>query len=246
MILTSDTPINRLGIFFFYDAQGVVDDYVLKLLDGFMPHFSALTIVCNGKLNDAGREKLLRYTSKLIVRENKGFDVWAYKTALDSYGWQKLEQFDEIVLFNATIMGPVYPFSEMFEAMNKRDLDFWGITKFHRVEHDPFGRSPLPLPSGTTFTSLFPLHIAKVCTRARRSGITGITFLPSMTITILWACHESLFTKRFAIRVSSGMYMSIRPTWKVHVRPHYLCGETTGRRKALPDFQTSLVLPRVS
>ena len=28
MILTSDTPINRLGIFFFYDAQGVVDDYV--------------------------------------------------------------------------------------------------------------------------------------------------------------------------------------------------------------------------
>ena len=91
MILTSDTPINRLGIFFFYDAQGVVDDYVLKLLDGFMPHFSDLTIVCNGKLNDAGREKLLRYTSKLIVRENKGFDVWAYKTALDSYGWHKLE-----------------------------------------------------------------------------------------------------------------------------------------------------------
>ena len=144
MILTSDTPINRLGIFFFYDAQGVVDDYVLKLLDGFMPHFSDLTIVCNGKLNDAGREKLLRYTSKLIVRENRGFDVWAYKTALDSYGWHKLEQFDEIVLFNATIMGPVYPFSEMFDAMNKRDLDFWGITKFHRVEHDPFGRSPYP------------------------------------------------------------------------------------------------------
>ena len=128
MILTSDTPINRLGIFFFYDAQGVVDDYVLKLLDGFMPHFSALTIVCNGKLNDAGREKLLRYTSKLIVRENKGFDVWAYKTALDSYGWQKLEQFDEIVLFNATIMGPVYPFSESFQKMEGNSCDFCGRT----------------------------------------------------------------------------------------------------------------------
>lgn len=155
MILTSDTPINRLGIFFFYDAQGVVDDYVLKLLDGFMPHFSDLTIVCNGKLNDAGREKLLRYTSKLIVRENKGFDVWAYKTALDSYGWHKLEQFDEIVLFNATIMGPVYPFSEMFEAMSKRDLDFWGITKFHRVEHDPFWTQPVSLSAGT-YSVTFP------------------------------------------------------------------------------------------
>lgn len=196
MILTSDTPTNRLGIFFFYDAQGVVDDYVLKLLDGFMPHFSDLTIVCNGKLNDAGREKLLWYTSKLIVRENKGFDVWAYKTALDSYGWHKLEQFDEIVLFNATIMGPVYPFSEMFEAMSKRDLDFWGITKFHRVEHDPFGRSPYPY---------LPEHIQSHFHAYRKSLHTSQAFRdywdsipPINDYYDSVGLHESLFTKRFA------------------------------------------------
>ena len=40
MILTSDTPINRLGIFFFYDAQGVVDDYVLKLTDSTVNPYS--------------------------------------------------------------------------------------------------------------------------------------------------------------------------------------------------------------
>ena len=134
--------INRLGIFFFYDSDGIVDDYIPALLNGFKPHFSEMTIVCNGKLSDEGRAILSRYTDNLIVRPNKGFDVWAYKTALDSYGWEKLERFDEVVLFNATIMGPVYPFREMFEAMDQRDLDFWGITKFHKVPQDPFGPDP--------------------------------------------------------------------------------------------------------
>ena len=72
--------------------------------------------------------------------ENKGgWDVWAYKTGLDSYGWKKLAEFDEVVLFNATIMGPVYPFEEMFTEMAGRNIDFWGITWFHEVAYDPFG-----------------------------------------------------------------------------------------------------------
>ncbi|MDF7663237.1 rhamnan synthesis F family protein, partial [Bifidobacterium sp. ESL0763] len=127
-MLLPGKKVNRLGIFFFYDAEGVVDDYVTTLLAGFKPFFSELTIVVNGKLTDTSRARLLRYTDadKLIVRENKGFDVWAYKTGLETYGWEKLATFDEVCLFNHTIMGPVYPFSEMFEAMDQRDLDFWG------------------------------------------------------------------------------------------------------------------------
>ena len=142
MKIQDESSVKRLGIFFFYDAEGVVDDYIPTLLNGFRPYLSEMTIVCNGKLNEAGEKILSSYTNNLIVRPNEGFDVWAYKTAMESYGWEKLVSFDEVVLFNATIMGPVYPFSEMFETMDQRDLDFWGITKFHKVPQDPFGRSP--------------------------------------------------------------------------------------------------------
>ncbi|MCI1643004.1 MAG: rhamnan synthesis F family protein [Bifidobacterium crudilactis] len=196
MQLLENAPHTRLGIFFFYDSQGVVDDYVLTLLDGFQPYFDELTIVCNGKLNAAGKEKFARYTRKIIVRENKGLDAWAYKTALDSYGWDALAGFDEIVLFNATIMGPVYPFSEMFEAMGKRDLDFWGITKFHKVPKDPFGRSPY---------GYLPEHIQSHFHAYRRSLHTSAAFkdywdnLPQINDYFdSVGLHESLFTKRFA------------------------------------------------
>ncbi|MBM6699813.1 rhamnan synthesis F family protein [Bifidobacterium pullorum subsp. saeculare] len=216
MLLTG-SPVNRLGIFFFYDAQGVVDDYVTTLLDGFRPHFSEMTIVCNGKLNDAGGEKLSRYTSNLIVRENKGFDVWAYKTALDSYGWDRLAAFDEVVLFNATIMGPVYPFSEMFETMNRRDLDFWGITKFHKVPRDPFNRSPY---------GYLPEHIQSHFHAYRRSLVTSKAFQdywdnmpPIESYYDSVGLHESLFTKRFA---DQGF------AWDVYVDTSDLEGFTYG------------------
>ena len=129
MILGSDP--RRLGIFFFYDGEGVVDRYIKVMLEGLQDQLSELIVVANGKLNDEGREKLSHYARRIIVRDNKGLDVWAYKTALDHYGWAALQEFDELVLFNATIMGPIFPFEEMFSEMAARDLDFWGPTWFH-------------------------------------------------------------------------------------------------------------------
>ncbi len=131
---------NRLVIYFFYDGQGVVDNYNLVLLEDLMKSCKDLLIVSNGKLKEEGRKKFSTLTDQIIERENKGFDVWAYREALLSVGWEKLSSYEEVILMNCTIMGPVFPFAEMFTAMDARkDLDFWGITKFHKVNADPFG-----------------------------------------------------------------------------------------------------------
>ena len=89
----------RLAIYFFYDRRGVVDGYVPYFLNDLKKNVSEIMIVCNGKLDIAGKEKLEQY-GKVLVRENKGFDVWAYKTALETYGWDKLEEFDEVIMLN--------------------------------------------------------------------------------------------------------------------------------------------------
>lgn len=218
-MLLNESTMNRLGIFFFYDEEGIVDDYVPTLLKGLTPFLSDFTIVVNGKLTDKSREKLLQFvdSTKLIVRPNKGFDAWAYKVAMDSYGWDALAKFDEVVLFNATIMGPVHPFSEMFEAMNNRDLDFWGITKFHKVPYDPFNRSPY---------GYLPEHIQSHFHVYRKSLVSNETFqnywdnLPEINdYADSVGLHESLFTKRFA---DKGF------KWDVYVNTDDLEGFTYG------------------
>lgn len=191
-MILGDNP-RRLGIFFFYDAQGVVDGYVRTLLAGMEPHLSELVVVVNGELNDDGRAYFNEVAQRLLVRDNTGLDAWAYKTAMDAYGWDALTSFDELVLFNATIMGPIYPFSEMFEAMACRDLDFWGPTWFHEVEADPrMNRQAAPRHLQTHF------HVY------RRSLVVSRAFqhywdhLPVMrsyhdSVTL----HEIPFTQRF-------------------------------------------------
>src|SRR5699024_9601668 len=117
--------MKRLGIFFFFEKNGYVDDFILYYMADLVKNLTELVVVCNGKLSEQGRAAFSRYTQNIIVRENKGLDVWAYKTALDQYGWDRLAGFDEVVMTNSTLMGPVRPLSEMFEAMaENQDLDF--------------------------------------------------------------------------------------------------------------------------
>ena len=132
---------NRLLIYFFFDADGVVDDYNIYMLQDMMKSCQHLFVISNGKLTKEGYEKFSKLADCIVERNNTGFDVGAYKEALQTIGWEELSKYDEVILMNYTIMGPVYPFEEMFETMdNKQDLDFWGITKYHEVRVDPYGK----------------------------------------------------------------------------------------------------------
>ena len=130
----------RLAIFFFYDKDGIVDGYVDVLLGGLNEVVEDFVVVVNGKLSAEGRKRFEAHTQYVLVRENVGLDAWAYKEALEFVGWENLRQYEEVVLLNHTIMGPVFPFSEMFDKMAQRkELDFWGITRHLKIPYDPFG-----------------------------------------------------------------------------------------------------------
>jgi lipopolysaccharide biosynthesis protein len=120
--------IKRLAIYFFYDPDGIVDDYVLYMLGELKKCISELLVVCYGKLNPKGRENLERLTPNVFVSENKGCDAWAYKEGMEYFGWTLLGQFDEVILTSYTVFGPLYPLIYLFEEMNIRDVDYWGIT----------------------------------------------------------------------------------------------------------------------
>lgn len=121
--------MNRLGIFVFYDRDGIVDTYVEYLLATLKKHLGKLAVVCNGNLSCEGMERLERYADCIYTRENTGYDAMAYKLAMTEYiGWEEMRQYDEILLLNDTFYGPLYPWAEVFERMDKKSCDFWGIT----------------------------------------------------------------------------------------------------------------------
>lgn len=127
-MILNGTP-KRACIYFIYDSEGIIDDYILHQLKALRENISFLHCVINGYLSVEGRKKLEIIADDVYVRENKGNDIGAYKAAIQHIGWDRLSNFDELVLMNNTCFGPVYPFKEAFDWAAQRDIDFWGLTQ---------------------------------------------------------------------------------------------------------------------
>lgn len=195
MILSDRQKPTRLGIFFFYDKEGIVDDYITYMLEDMKLNVTDLVVVCNGIITPEGRKKLKDITSNIVVRENTGFDVWAYKEGIQFYGWEKIREYDEIIFFNFTIFGPLYPFKEMFDEMDQRDLDFWGITTYHGAPYDPFGKIKY---------GYLPEHIQSHFIVVRNDMLNSYEFkkywdemVPITSYEEAICYHEAIFTKTF-------------------------------------------------
>ena len=134
--------VKRCGIFLYFDKQGKVDDYISYMLKDLKKSVDYLLVVCNGYIERQGLDKLRGCSDEVLCRANVGFDLGGYREGLFYIGWKQLEQYDELVMMNYTFFGPLYPFAEMFDTMAERDVDFWGVTKHHRFDPDPFGTIP--------------------------------------------------------------------------------------------------------
>ena len=196
MKLNDKEDVKRLGIFFFYDNDGVVDDYVMHMLDDMVLNTTQNIVVCNGKLTEEGRKRFETLPNvDILIRENKGFDVWAYKSALEYYGWDVIDTYDGIFMYNFTIMGPIGHFSTMFDEMNQRDLDFWGITIHNGAPFDPWGN----MKEGK-----IPIHIQSHFIAVRNEMIRSEKFHKYWDERPMITCyedavglHEAVFTEIF-------------------------------------------------
>ena len=124
----------RLGMFQMYDKDGIVEDYITYLLDDITKCLDEFIIIVCGEVKDEGLNKLKKYTNRIFVRDNYGFDAYAFKEAILNYLQpNELNNYDELVLFNDTFYGPFYPFKNIFDEMSDCDEDFWGLTKHART-----------------------------------------------------------------------------------------------------------------
>lgn len=122
--------MKRMAVFTFWEQKGIVREYVMTYLKGLMEVASKIYVVANGGIQDAGKRRIEEECGAIVLqRPNVGVDFWAYKTGMDAEG-AGIADYDEVIFCNCSCYGPVYPFSEMFNEMGTRELDFWGITEW--------------------------------------------------------------------------------------------------------------------
>ena len=191
-----DNNIKRYAVYVFYDKNGKADRYCDFFLQSLKKEVDFLQIIVNGEIDSSSYAKFEIVADDILVRENEGYDVTAYKVGILKQGFEKLEKYDEVIICNNTLYGPLYPLNEMFDKMAARDVDFWGLTYFHGVDFDPFG---------TVEYGYLPRHIQSFFMVFRQSLVKSRQFqkfwreLPTVKgYEQAIGLFEASFTKRFA------------------------------------------------
>jgi len=184
----------RIAIYLFYDEAGTVDPYVTAALHAFREHVDRLVVVSNGRPDAAGLRELRAAADDVLVRENVGFDVWGYKEAIERLGRAAASGYDELILLNYTFFAPIFPLEEMFDAMNERDCDFWGITAHKETRPNPLtGGEVLPFHIQSHFIAIRQPMLESDAFWSYWNGMPMIrSYLESIEH------HEAKFTAHFA------------------------------------------------
>ena len=140
--VVSGKNARRIAIMYYYDRDGVFDRAAAKLAQGVKESVDRLVIVVGGEVNEEGKKQIGLLSDQVWYKANKGFDFWGYREGLLRVGWKQLAQFDEVILCNFTVFGPIFPLRTIYNQMSSVDCDFWGMTAHSGMDFDPFHCNP--------------------------------------------------------------------------------------------------------
>lgn len=136
---------NSIAILVVFAEVKEIDNYIIYLAGEIKKLIRTVAITVNGELDQNSVETLNSCSDFVFIRENKGFDCGAYKDTLENFiGWDKVREYEELILLNDSCYGPIYPLEPVFEQMDMRKLDFWGITEQTPVKAGNYSRAVLP------------------------------------------------------------------------------------------------------
>ena len=200
----------RLIIYFNYHPNGQADA-ACRFAVQQMAAVGQVFFVNNGPLQPESRQWAQDCCHTVLERENTGFDVGAYRDAVLQTGLDMLLQYDEVVLMNYTLAGPVGDVAAMFAAMDGRpELDFWGLTRHYAMRSHRFGGAKAMVPEHiqwqaaalpASYEDSVRLHETQFTAHFAALGYRWDTFvdtkdLASLFVNPIMACPKLLLADR--------------------------------------------------
>jgi rhamnosyltransferase len=115
----------RLAILANWSAASALEAHVRIHLEKLRPHCDVLALASNSPLTECARADAETLCDAVIERDNIGFDFGAWRETLIRFD---ADEFDEILLTNSSIIGPLFSVADAFDEMRGRSCDFWGLT----------------------------------------------------------------------------------------------------------------------
>ncbi len=118
-----------------FDANGQIADYVVYLVKA-LSQFADVYYYGDFDADATELAKLKPYCVEAFAKRHGKYDFGSWQELIHHVGRQKIAQYDELILTNDSCYGPLFDLAPLFEEMESRDNDFWGLTSaFHHHLH---------------------------------------------------------------------------------------------------------------
>lgn len=112
------------------DTNKNITDSDLQLLKSIQAISDFVVFITGSKLSKEEKLSLSTIADKVIVKKGVGLDFGAWKDGILEVGFEHIKTYDQLILLSNGIVGPVYDLNNVFEQMDVKKVDFWGLTAF--------------------------------------------------------------------------------------------------------------------
>lgn len=151
-----ERPVKRICLFAGYDPDGLVDDYVIDYLRALSAH-ADVYYLADCVMQDGELLKLRGIVRDAWAGRHQRYDFGSYSLLANSLvGWDTIGQYDELLLANDSCY-LVTNFDAVFEQMDKRRCDWWGLqaTKgIAKTKAEPSNQFKQPVAMNTVRASM--------------------------------------------------------------------------------------------
>lgn len=123
--------MKRLLCYAHFDVSGQVKPFVKHSLNAMRSKCATTIFVSNSPVIENDRVELLPICSQILLNTNSGYDFYMWKLALEK---ADLSLYDELILMNSSVYGPVSDMGPVFAEMESLECDFWGITECFQLQ----------------------------------------------------------------------------------------------------------------
>lgn len=117
----------KIMLYLHHDIHNIIDEHIIYQLKNYHDLGIKIIFISNSNLSNEELHKVTDFTIERILHHNRGYDFSAWKDVILSKGKNFFTDYDDLIITNSTCYGPIFSFEEMFNEMDSRNADFWGV-----------------------------------------------------------------------------------------------------------------------
>ena len=126
--------MKRICLFAGYDSNNIIHDYVVYYLKE-LSTVADVYYMADNEISDDEKEKIAPYVKASYGINHKKYDFGSWQELIKIIGWEKISEYDELILANDSVFGPLYPMKKLFEKLEQdKAWEVCGITEECSIE----------------------------------------------------------------------------------------------------------------